>query len=85
MTVDLDGPEPLRDQLAAALAALIHDGTYPPNRRIPSAASLADTYGVSQRTAADAVRALKDRGLVRGVPGRGVFVVADPPTDTATD
>ncbi|GAA4134578.1 winged helix-turn-helix domain-containing protein [Actinomadura keratinilytica] len=75
MGEELDGMDPLRVQLADRVAAKIADGTYPPGSRIPSTAQLADQYGVSQRTAADAVKLLKERGLVRGVQGRGVFVL----------
>ena len=71
---ELNGIEPLRVQLAERLAARIDAGEYPPGSRIPSAAALAEAYGVSQRTAAQAVSILKERGLVVGVPGRGVFV-----------
>jgi len=67
----------LRVQLADRIAAKIADGTFPPKSRIPSASALADQYGVSPRTAADAVKILKERGLVRGVQGRGVFVLPD--------
>jgi GntR family transcriptional regulator len=73
--IDLDGPEPLYAQVAAVLAARITDGTYPAGRRVPSARELAEEFEVSKRTAEAALTALRERGLVRGVVGRGTFVV----------
>ena len=79
MTVDLDGPDPLYEQIAAVLTARIADGTYPPRRRIPSEAGIVDEFGVSRPTARAAVQLLVDRGLVRTVRGKGSYVVDSPP------
>jgi DNA-binding GntR family transcriptional regulator len=79
MTVDLDGPEPLYEQVAAVLAGRIADGTYPPRRRIPSEAGLVDEFGVSRPTARAAVQLLVERGLVVTVRGKGSYVVDSPP------
>lgn len=38
MPFDPDGPEPIYRQIAAVIAERIDDGTYAPNRRIPSEA-----------------------------------------------
>ncbi|WP_232383274.1 GntR family transcriptional regulator [Actinomadura violacea] len=75
--VELDGDAPLRVQLADLVAARIADGTYPPRTAIPSGAELAEECDVSPRTATEAVKILKERGLVRGVPGKAVIVKAD--------
>jgi len=79
MTLDLDGPEPLYEQIAQILAARIADGTYLPRRRIPSEAGIVDEFGVSRPTARAAVQLLVERGLVRTVRGKGTFVVDTPP------
>ncbi|MET7294907.1 GntR family transcriptional regulator [Streptomyces griseoloalbus] len=79
MTVDLDGPEPLYEQIAAVLAARIADGTYPPRRRIPSEAAIVEEFSVSRPTARAAVQLLVERGLVRTVRGKGSYVVDNPP------
>lgn len=75
MTIDLLGPDPIYQQIAAVLAERITDGTYAPNRSIPSGSAIATEFDVSRKTAGQAVDVLKQRGLVRGVRGRGVFVV----------
>lgn len=79
MTVDLDGPEPLYEQIASVLSARIADGTYPPRRRIPSEADIVAEFGVSRPTARAAVRLLVERGLVVTVRGKGSYVVDAPP------
>jgi GntR family transcriptional regulator len=79
MTVDLEGPEPLYEQIAAVLDARIEDGTYPPRRRIPSEADICTEFGVSRPTARAAVRLLVERGLVVTVRGKGSFVADCPP------
>lgn len=74
MTLDLDGPEPLYEQIAAILAARITDGTYPPRRRIPSEADIVSEFDVSRPTARAAVQLLVERGLVQTVRGKGSYV-----------
>ncbi|MCO4699296.1 winged helix-turn-helix domain-containing protein [Streptomyces sp. RO-S4] len=80
MTVDLDGPEPLYEQIARVLAARIADGTYPPRRRIPSEAAIVAEFGVSRPTARAAVQRLVEQGLVQTVRGKGSYVVDTPQT-----
>jgi DNA-binding GntR family transcriptional regulator len=81
MTLDLDGPEPLYEQIAAILGARIADGTYPPRRRIPSEAAIVEEFAVSRPTARAAVQLLVQRSLVVTVRGKGSYVVDQPPTD----
>ncbi|WP_026412357.1 GntR family transcriptional regulator [Actinomadura oligospora] len=76
MSIDLDGPEPLYEQIATVLATRIADGTYPPRRRIPSEAAICDEFDVSRPTARSAVALLVERGLVHTVRGKGTFVTA---------
>lgn len=49
-------------------------GEYEPGAKLASYSQLADLYSVSFSTAARAVALLRDRGIVIGAPGRGVFV-----------
>ena len=75
-SVDLDGPDPIYRQIAAVIAARIEAGEYVPNRPIPSEAALCDEFAVSRKTAREAVRALREDGLVRTVRGKGTYVLA---------
>lgn len=79
MTLDLDGPEPLYEQIAAVLASRIADGTYPPRRRIPSETDLCEEFDVARPTVRSAVQLLRERGLVSTVQGKGTYVT-QPPT-----
>jgi len=72
--IDLDGPTPLYQQVAAEIRERIAQGTYRPGRRIPSSAALAEEFGVSRRTVVEALRLLREAGDIVGVPGRGTFV-----------
>ncbi|WP_243711006.1 GntR family transcriptional regulator [Actinomadura sp. KC216] len=74
-SVDLLGPDPIYQQIAAVITARIKDGTYPPNRQIPSEAAICDEFDVSRKTAREAVRALREAGLVRTVRGKGTYVL----------
>lgn len=81
MTVDLEGPEPLYEQIAAILSARISDGTYAPRRRVPSEAAICEEFEVSRPTVRAALRLLVRHGLIVTVRGKGSFVVPDPPSD----
>lgn len=74
MSVDLDGPEPLYEQIASVIAARIAGGTYQPRRRIPSEAALCEEFEVSRPTARSAIQLLNDRGLTRTIRGKGTYV-----------
>ncbi|WP_215455658.1 GntR family transcriptional regulator [Streptomyces sp. ATCC 21386] len=85
MTVDLEGPEPLYEQIAVILSARIADGTYPPRRRVPSEAAICDEFNVSRPTARSALQLLGQRGLIVTVRGKGSFVLEQANPDSATD
>jgi DNA-binding GntR family transcriptional regulator len=72
--IDPDGPVNLFVQVADDLAGQIERGELPPGRRIPSESDIARLYGVGRSSAKRAVKLLKERGLVYGVAGKGVFV-----------
>jgi len=69
MTIPLDY-RGIANDIAARIAA----GEYPPGTKIPSYSQLASLYSVSISTAQRAVIVLRERGLVQGAQGRGVFV-----------
>jgi len=56
------------------LVGKIESGTLAPGTKLPSTARLADEYGVSVSTIHRVALTLEDRGLVRGVPGKGRYV-----------
>ncbi|MEU6226919.1 GntR family transcriptional regulator [Streptomyces sp. NPDC047042] len=78
MTVDLEGPEPLYEQIARILGSRIADGTYAPRRRVPSEAAICEEFNVSRPTARAALQLLIQRGLIITVRGKGSFVVERP-------
>lgn len=61
-------------QVADDLAARVERGEYKPGEAIPSYSEIASLYSVSVSTASRAVALLRDRGIVVGHPGRGVYV-----------
>jgi hypothetical protein len=62
--------------LADILRRGIEDGSYPPNRALPSIQTLQQTYGIADGTIQKALAILKAEGLVRTVQERGVFVTS---------
>lgn len=63
-----------RRQIALRIAGRIHDGAYDSGRRLPSVRALGDRLDVHRDTVLAAYRELEREGLVRTVPGGGVFV-----------
>ncbi|HZG07107.1 MAG TPA: GntR family transcriptional regulator [Streptomyces sp.] len=78
MSIDREGPIPPYRQIAASLRKRIADGTIPVGRRIPSLVELEAEFEVARDTLRKAVQVLKDEGLVKTVPGMGVYVVEQP-------
>lgn len=74
MSLDLDDPRPPYQQVAAALRAAILTRKVEPGERLPSQAELAKRYGVARMTIQQALRILKDEGLVASRQGSGMFV-----------
>src|ERR1700757_575573 len=63
----------LVDQVTEAIVSEIVDGELPANARLIQD-ELARAYGVSRQPVQQAVLLLRDRGLVREAPGRGLIV-----------
>ncbi|MFI6561571.1 GntR family transcriptional regulator [Streptomyces sp. NPDC050534] len=82
--IDRESITPMYVQLASALRERIRRGEIPVGRRIPSQYELEQETGgsVSRRTIKSAVELLQAEGVVQGVQGKGVFVIAMP-SDTA--
>jgi DNA-binding GntR family transcriptional regulator len=81
--LDRDAMTPMYVQLANVLRDRIRRGEIPVGRRLPSQSELeVETGGaVSRRTVKSALELLVAEGLVQGVQGKGVFVVALPPAE----
>lgn len=80
ISLDPDAMTPMYVQLAIVLRDRIRNGEIPVGRRLPSQSELeVETGGtVSRRTIKSAIEVLVDEGLVQGVQGKGVFVIALP-------
>lgn len=61
-------------EIADDMQGRIRCGEFPPGLRLGPHAEMARRYGVSEATWQRALMLLRDRGVVVGVPGRGVYV-----------
>ena len=64
----------LPDQVVAELLAAVARGEHPPGSRLPPEAELAARANVSRLTLREAVKVLRDKGVLRVEQGRGTFV-----------
>lgn len=78
MEVDPLGPLPIYRQIAAVIAERIENGTYPPNRAIPSESKLCGEFDTSRKTVRAGLAILIEAGQLMPVKGRGVFVIEHP-------
>ena len=78
--IDRESITPMYVQLASVLRERIRRGEIPVGRRIPSYYELEQEMGgsVSRRTIKSALDLLTTEGIVQGVQGKGVFVIAMP-------
>lgn len=74
MTIEF-GPVPRYQQLAAILKEQIASGGLQSRAPIPSKRMLRQQYGVAANTIDKAIGVLKAEGLVKTVPGLGIFVL----------
>lgn len=81
-TRTVDGAEidrqPAYQTLAAELREAILAGEFPPHRRLPTEAELAESRGLSRQTVRQAFAQLVAESLVYRVRGRGTFATAMP-------
>lgn len=76
MSLDPDDPRPPYLQVANALRAAILTKQFQPGDRLPSGNELSKRYGVARMTVQQALRLLRDDGLIVSRQGSGVFVRA---------
>jgi DNA-binding transcriptional regulator YhcF (GntR family) len=74
MALDPDDPRPPYQQVANALRAAILTRKLAPGEKLPSGSELASRYGVARMTIQQAIRVLRDEGLIVSRQGSGVFV-----------
>ena len=79
VTIDHEGDVPIYVQLATILRARIESGELAPRRPVPSKRLLMQEYGIAGGTIDKAIDILRAEGLVRTVPGRGIYVI--PPSE----
>src|SRR3982074_79680 len=72
--LDLDDPRPPYQQVANTLRAAILTRKFRPGEKLPSGPELSKRYGVARMTIQQAIRLLRDEGLVVSRQGSGVFV-----------
>lgn len=83
VAIDPASPEPLHEQVAAALRRAVADGEIGPGERMPPARDLAAVLGVNANTVLRALRTLRDEELVEFRRGRGVTVTGTAPQRSA--
>ncbi|MGW4793213.1 GntR family transcriptional regulator [Nonomuraea sp. NPDC004297] len=74
MKLDPDDPRPPFQQVATQLRAAILTRTFAPGEKLPSGPELAKTFGVARQTIQQAIRLLREDGLIVSRQGSGVFV-----------
>lgn len=75
----LETPRHRYQQVADHIRAAISSGEYEPGSKLPSQPTLAERFGITQRTAGAAIAVLRREGLVRVVDNVGAFVRELPP------
>lgn len=80
-TSPADDPRPPYVRTADTLRRQIQDGRLAPGAKLPSARELQEQFGIANSTAQNALRVLKEEGLIYAVQGRGVFVRQLSPRD----
>jgi DNA-binding transcriptional regulator YhcF (GntR family) len=74
MTLDPDDPRPPYQQVANVLRAAILTRKFAPGDKLPSGNELAQRYGVARMTVQQAMRLLRDEGLIVSRQGSGIYV-----------
>lgn len=74
----------LYEKIAHSIEEQIRNGEITPGEKLLSERELCEKYGVSRTAVREAVKALREKGLVEVQPGRGTFV-SNNTTDVMTD
>jgi GntR family transcriptional regulator len=76
------GSTPIYRQIVDQVRRAVATGAWPPAMQLPSVRGLAEQLVVNPNTVARAYLELVRDGLLASQPGRGLFVVANPPALT---
>ncbi len=66
----------LYEQIVQQVEESVHKGTLKSGEQLPPERELAQQFGVSRTAVREAVKALREKGLVEAYPGRGTFITA---------
>lgn len=69
----------LYEQIVQQVEESIHKGAMKPGDQLPPERELAQQFGVSRTAVREAVKALREKGLVEAYPGRGTFITEESP------
>jgi len=83
ISVDPSSPVPPYEQVRAAIAAAVNDGSLLPGERLPTVRELAGNLALAPNTVARAYRELENVAVVETRGRRGTFVAALPQDATA--
>src|ERR1700682_5079808 len=64
----------LYEQIVEQVEAYIHKGQLKSGDQLPPERELAEQFGVSRTAVREAVKTLREKGLVEAYPGRGTFI-----------
>lgn len=76
LAIDHEGDVPVYVQLAGILRGQIERGELAPRRPVPSKRTLTQEYGIAGGTVDRAMGLLRAEGLIKTVPGKGLYVTA---------
>jgi len=67
-------PSRLYEQIVEQIETSVVNGTLKPGDQLPAERELAERFGVSRTAVREAIKALREKGLVEAFPGRGTFI-----------
>jgi GntR family transcriptional regulator len=85
LTIDTDDPQPIYQQVADGIKALIAHGKLPEGTALPPLRQLAADLGVNLNTIATAYRTLQDAGLIVVKHGSGAIVASQTSAERSED
>jgi GntR family transcriptional regulator, transcriptional repressor for pyruvate dehydrogenase complex len=65
----------LYEQIVQQVEESVHKGTLKTGDKLPPEREMAEQFGVSRTAVREAVKALREKGLVEAYPGRGTFIM----------